>query len=70
MLNLFYARSVFKEFAHIQILVQVFSSYTQHRSYLVDETLHLIRKLQFSKNVVRTYHLADEDQKQNQYNAS
>lgn len=64
MLNLFSAHSVFKEFAHIQILAQVFSSYTQHRIYLVDETLHLLRKLQFSKNAVRTYHLADEDQKQ------
>lgn len=31
---------------------------------MVDETLHLLRKLQSSKNAVRTYHLADEDQKQ------
>jgi cohesin loading factor subunit SCC2 len=42
----------------------VFTSYTQHRSYLDDETLHLLCRLQFSKNVVRTYHLEDEDQKQ------
>jgi cohesin loading factor subunit SCC2 len=42
----------------------VFTSYTQDRSYLDDETLHLLRRLQFSKNVVRTYHLEDEDQKQ------
>ncbi|ONM28008.1 PHD finger family protein [Zea mays] len=48
----------------IGVICTVFSSYTQHRSYLVDETLHLLRKLQFSKNAVRTYHLADEDQKQ------
>jgi cohesin loading factor subunit SCC2 len=31
---------------------------------LDDETLHLLRRLQFSKNAVRTYHLEDEDQKQ------
>ncbi|ONM51063.1 PHD finger family protein [Zea mays] len=48
----------------IGVICTVFSSYTQHRSYLVDEILHLLRKLQFSKNAVRTYHLADEDQKQ------
>jgi cohesin loading factor subunit SCC2 len=60
----FSAHSYFKEFAHFQILAQVFSSYTQHRSYLVDETIVLLRKLQFSKNAVRTYHLADEEQKQ------
>ncbi|WVZ61503.1 hypothetical protein U9M48_011364 [Paspalum notatum var. saurae] len=44
----------------ISVICTVFSSYTQHRSYLVDETLHLLRKLQFSKNAVRTYHLANE----------
>ncbi|KAK3124182.1 hypothetical protein QOZ80_7BG0583020 [Eleusine coracana subsp. coracana] len=48
----------------IGVICTVFSSYTQHKSYLIDETLHLLRKLQFSKNAVRTYHLADEDQKQ------
>jgi cohesin loading factor subunit SCC2 len=49
---------------YFQLLIQVFSSYTQHKSYLIDETLHLLRKLQFSKNAVRTYHVADDDQKQ------
>uniref|UniRef100_A0A453BQD5 Sister chromatid cohesion protein n=1 Tax=Aegilops tauschii subsp. strangulata TaxID=200361 RepID=A0A453BQD5_AEGTS len=48
----------------IGVICMVFSSYTQHRSYLVDETLNLVRKLQFSKNAIRTYHLADEEQKQ------
>ncbi|KAL6647205.1 hypothetical protein ACP70R_014642 [Stipagrostis hirtigluma subsp. patula] len=48
----------------IGVICTVFSSYTQHRSYLVDETLSLLRKLQFSRNAVRTYHLADEEQKQ------
>lgn len=31
---------------------------------MVEETIHLLRKLQFSRNAVRTYHLADEEQKQ------
>jgi len=31
---------------------------------LVDETIVLLRKLQFSRNAVRTYLLADEEQKQ------
>ncbi|PUZ68216.1 hypothetical protein GQ55_2G007600 [Panicum hallii var. hallii] len=48
----------------IGVICTVFSSYTQHRSYLVDETIVLLRKLQFSRNAVRTYHLADEEQKQ------
>ncbi|CAM0905131.1 unnamed protein product [Alopecurus aequalis] len=48
----------------IGVICTVSSSYTQHRNYLVDETLQLVRKLQFSKNAMRTYHLADEEQKQ------
>ncbi|CAN6170545.1 unnamed protein product [Urochloa humidicola] len=48
----------------IEVICTVFASYTQHRSYLVDETIALLRKLQFSRNAVRTYHLADEEQKQ------
>ncbi|EEE66449.1 hypothetical protein OsJ_22834 [Oryza sativa Japonica Group] len=35
-----------------------------NKTYLVDETLVLLRKLQFSKNAIRTYHLADEEHKQ------
>ncbi|TVU40275.1 hypothetical protein EJB05_13731 [Eragrostis curvula] len=48
----------------IGVICTVFSSYTQHKTYLIDETLHLLRKLQFSRNAVRTYHLADEEQRQ------
>ncbi|RLN34829.1 nipped-B-like protein B isoform X2 [Panicum miliaceum] len=48
----------------IGVICTVFSSYTQHRGYLVDETIVLLRKLQFSRNAVRTYYLADEEQKQ------
>lgn len=45
-------------------MVQVFASYTQHRSFLIDETVQLLRKLQFSKRAVRAYHLPDEEHKQ------
>ncbi|KQK21203.1 hypothetical protein BRADI_1g59325v3 [Brachypodium distachyon] len=48
----------------IDVICTVFSSYTQHRTYVIDETLYLVRKLQFSKNAIRTYHLADDEQKQ------
>ncbi|KAK9118958.1 hypothetical protein Scep_017051 [Stephania cephalantha] len=40
----------------------VFSSYTQHRNFLVDETVQLLWKLPFSKRAVRAYHLPDEEQ--------
>lgn len=42
----------------------MYASYTQHRSFLIDETLQLLRKLHFSKRAIRTYHLPDEEQKQ------
>ncbi|KAK9107321.1 hypothetical protein Syun_023332 [Stephania yunnanensis] len=40
----------------------VFSSYTHHRNFLVDETVQLLWKLPFSKRAVRAYHLPDEEQ--------
>ncbi|GKB97612.1 sister chromatid cohesion protein SCC2 isoform X1, partial [Tanacetum coccineum] len=43
---------------------QIFYSYTQHRVYVMDELLHLLMKLPFSKRFPRTYHLADEEQRQ------
>ncbi|XP_020095025.1 nipped-B-like protein isoform X2 [Ananas comosus] len=48
----------------IDLICGVFASYTQHKSFLIDETIQLLRKLQFSKRALRTYHLADEEQKQ------
>ncbi|XP_073005499.1 sister chromatid cohesion protein SCC2 [Typha latifolia] len=48
----------------IDLICGVFASYTQHRSFLIDETIQLLRKLQFSKRALRTYHLPDEEQKQ------
>ncbi|CAI0388145.1 unnamed protein product [Linum tenue] len=42
----------------------IFLSYTQHRSYIVDELVQLLWKLPVSKRALRSYHLPDEDQKQ------
>ncbi|CAL1357633.1 unnamed protein product [Linum trigynum] len=46
------------------LLCGVFLSYTQHRSYIVDELVQLLWKLPVSKRALRSYHLPDEDQKQ------
>ncbi|KAJ4812552.1 Nipped-B-like protein [Rhynchospora pubera] len=48
----------------IDLACGVFAFYTQHRGFLIDETLQLLRKIQFSKRAIRTYHLPDEEQKQ------
>ncbi|KAK9052474.1 hypothetical protein SSX86_029103 [Deinandra increscens subsp. villosa] len=48
----------------ISLIGGIFYSYTQHRVYVMDELLHLLLKLPFSKRVPRTYHLADEEQRQ------
>lgn len=45
-------------------LLQIFYSYSQHRSYVVDEVIQLLWKLPFSKRAARAYHLSDEEQKQ------
>ncbi|KAI3848993.1 hypothetical protein MKW92_038979, partial [Papaver armeniacum] len=46
------------------LICGVFSSYPQHRSYLIDETVQLLWKLPFSKRALRTYLLPDEEQRQ------
>ncbi|XP_078180180.1 PHD finger family protein isoform X2 [Carex rostrata] len=48
----------------INLACGVFAFYTQHRGFLIDETLQLLRKMQFSKRALRTFHLPDEEQKQ------
>ncbi|KAJ9564113.1 hypothetical protein OSB04_000079 [Centaurea solstitialis] len=48
----------------ISLIGGIFYSYTQHRVYVMDELLHLLLKLPFSKRIPRTYHLADEEQRQ------
>lgn len=46
------------------MLLQIFYSYTQHRTYVIDELLQLLWKLPFSKRALRAYHLPDEEQRQ------
>lgn len=49
----------------IDLICGVFASYIQHRSFLIDETVQLLRKLQFSKRFLRAYHIKpDEEHKQ------
>ncbi|CAI0454365.1 unnamed protein product [Linum tenue] len=48
----------------MSLLCGIFLSYTQHRSYIVDELVQLLWKLPVSKRALRSYHLPDEDQKQ------
>ncbi|XP_021751674.1 sister chromatid cohesion protein SCC2-like isoform X2 [Chenopodium quinoa] len=48
----------------MSLISGVFYSYTQHRSYVVDEVIQLLWKLPFSKRAARAYHLPEEEQKQ------
>ncbi|KAL2898524.1 Sister chromatid cohesion protein SCC2, partial [Bienertia sinuspersici] len=48
----------------MSLISGIFYSYTQHRSYVIDEVIQLLWKLPFSKRAVRPYHLPDEEQKQ------
>ncbi|KAM0009442.1 putative chromatin regulator PHD family [Helianthus debilis subsp. tardiflorus] len=45
----------------ISLIGGIFYSYPQHRVYVMDELLHLLLKLPFSKRIPRTYHLADDE---------
>lgn len=46
------------------LCLQIFYSYTQHRTYVIDEILQLLWKLPSSKRALRSYHLPDEEQRQ------
>ncbi|KAL0332141.1 UNVERIFIED_CONTAM: Sister chromatid cohesion protein SCC2 [Sesamum calycinum] len=48
----------------LHVDLQIYYTYTQHRSYMMDETLQILLKLPLSKRVPRTYHLPDEEQRQ------
>ncbi|KAJ0043650.1 hypothetical protein Pint_19084 [Pistacia integerrima] len=48
----------------IGLISGIFYSYTQHRTYVIDEILQLLWKLPSSKRALRTYHLPDEEQRQ------
>jgi cohesin loading factor subunit SCC2 len=45
-------------------VIQIFYSYTQHRTYVMDEILQLLWKLPSSKRALRSYHLPEEEQRQ------
>lgn len=47
----------------IGVACAVFSSYSEHRTLILDEIIELIGKLAPSKRNVRAYHLPDEEQK-------
>ncbi|CAA3017388.1 nipped-B isoform X1 [Olea europaea subsp. europaea] len=48
----------------IGLIGGIYHTYTQHRAYVMDETLQVLLKLPFSKRVPRAYHLPDEEQRQ------
>ncbi|KAK8644383.1 hypothetical protein V6N13_123691 [Hibiscus sabdariffa] len=48
----------------IGLITGIFYSYTQHRTYIIDEIAQLLWKLPVSKRALRAYHLPDEEQRQ------
>ncbi|CAL5185968.1 unnamed protein product [Lathyrus oleraceus] len=48
----------------ISLLSAIFYLYTQHRTYVLDEMLHLLWKLPHSKRALRNYHIREEEQRQ------
>ncbi|XP_042024100.1 sister chromatid cohesion protein SCC2-like isoform X1 [Salvia splendens] len=48
----------------ISLIGGIYYMYTQHRTYMMDETIQILLKLPLSKRVPRTYHLPDEEQRQ------
>ncbi|XP_057769612.1 sister chromatid cohesion protein SCC2 isoform X2 [Salvia miltiorrhiza] len=48
----------------ISLIGGIYYMYTQHRAYMMDETIQILLKLPLSKRVPRTYHLPDEEQRQ------
>ncbi|CAJ2665786.1 unnamed protein product [Trifolium pratense] len=48
----------------IGLLSVIFYLYTQHRTYVLDEMLHLLWKLPHSKRALRNYHIREEEQRQ------
>ncbi|AES74937.2 putative chromatin regulator PHD family [Medicago truncatula] len=48
----------------IGLLSAIFYLYTQHRTYVLDEMLHLLWKLPHSKRALRNYHIREEEQRQ------
>ncbi|GAV65698.1 Cohesin_HEAT domain-containing protein/Nipped-B_C domain-containing protein [Cephalotus follicularis] len=48
----------------IGLISGIFYTYTQHRTYVLDEILQLLCKLPSSKRALRAYYLPDEEQRQ------
>ncbi|KAI4346656.1 hypothetical protein L6164_007534 [Bauhinia variegata] len=48
----------------IGLISGIFYFYMQHRTYLIDEIVHLLWKLPYSKRALRSYHIRDEEQRQ------
>ncbi|EPS72382.1 hypothetical protein M569_02375, partial [Genlisea aurea] len=48
----------------VNLIGGIYYTYSQHRSYMMDETLQILLKFPLSKKVPRTYHLPDEEQRQ------
>ncbi|PIN06625.1 Sister chromatid cohesion protein SCC2/Nipped-B [Handroanthus impetiginosus] len=48
----------------ISLIGGIYYTYTQHRPYMMDETLQILLKLPLTKRVPRTYHLPEEEQRQ------
>uniref|UniRef100_A0A2P2MDE2 Nipped-B-like protein isoform X1 n=1 Tax=Rhizophora mucronata TaxID=61149 RepID=A0A2P2MDE2_RHIMU len=48
----------------IGLISGIFYSYTEHRTYVIDEMVQLLWKLPYSKRAQRTYLLPDEEQRQ------
>nr|GLL18743.1 nipped-B-like protein isoform X1 [Ipomoea trifida] len=48
----------------ISLISGIFYVYSNHRAYMMDETLQVLLKLPSSKRIPRTYHLPEEEHKQ------
>ncbi|KAK7316299.1 hypothetical protein VNO77_35233 [Canavalia gladiata] len=48
----------------ISLVSAIFYFYTQHRTYVIDEMVHLLWKLPCSKRALRSYHVREEEQRQ------
>ncbi|KAK7271858.1 hypothetical protein RJT34_28101 [Clitoria ternatea] len=48
----------------ISLVSAIFYSYTQHRTYVIEEMVQLLWKLPNSKRALRSYHVREEEQRQ------
>lgn len=55
---------VYIDLAFLSLIMQIFYSYTQHRTYIIEEVIQIFWKLPISKRALRAYYLPDEEQRQ------